>query len=875
MDNHQIIESRIGQWRRQLRKQQNLEDGVIAELEDHLRQSIDRLVQNGVPADAACTKAIEELGSPAEIDREEHTVQARYKGSYWPLITSYLLMAMRTVRRRKFISAINVLGLTLAIAVSLLLGVYAYQVITYDQFHENADDIYFLYRTRPTPEGGQLDVSDTWPPLAEEVQKAFPAVKEIARFFVAGQVLVRYERKEFRENFSFSEQGLFNMFSFPLQGGERSRVFAEPRSVVISSEMAERLFGDEDPVGKTIELQLDQPVSYEITGVFADIPFNSSFNFNMLVNLESRRQFWIENGVFGWDGSFMQSFVQLHDGQNPEDLEAQFPRIVETFITPSERGTLELLPLAEYYDFNTGQQQYGYFLGYVALGLLLIAFFNFANLNAAQSIARAKEVAVRKTFGAGSSDLVVQFIGETTLLFVLASVLGVGLAFLLLPFFVEMFGQQMSLQFIFEPLLLAVLLGGMLLLGCLAGIYPTLNLSKLKAGDVMHGQLSIRRQRFDPKNILVSCQFAIAVVLVSAVLIMYQQISFMKNADMNFDPDNVLVINARPGQGADSQQQWTALKNSLEALPGVAAVSASNSAPGRYSGNFTLVQPDDGRHRAPLDWRYARVDDRYFSTMGIELIQGRNFDPDRASDEGKVIINETALKQLGWSSVENRKLMFPDTDEGLEVIGVVEDFNFNSLANEIEPLMHVYASRNYPRFSMLLVRLHPSGVSETISKIEESWRAFDPQHPIDYTFIDQQFQTLYETEERIGSMTLYATFMAIFVAVLGILGLASFTVIQRMKEMAIRKVLGASLPQLLLLLLKQTTVLLLISLVAAIPLNYYVMSDWLEGFASRITLGPLSYLLAVLIVMAASWLVLGGYALKALKTNPARTLRNE
>ncbi|WP_416865068.1 MAG: ABC transporter permease [Imperialibacter sp.] len=875
MDNQQLIERHITQWRQQLRKQKNLEDGVIAELEDHLRQSIERLQTQGSSAEEACKKAIEELGTPADISEEEHSVQFRYNGSYWPLLGSYFLIALRNIRHRKFIASINVLGLTLGVAVSLLLGVYAYDIITYDQFHENTEDIYFLYRTRLTPEGGKMDVSDTWAPLAEEVQKAFPSVSSIGRFVFAGETTIRHGEQEYSEGVTFSEQGMFDMFSFPMLHGDKGRVFENPRSVVISSEVAKRIFGDEDPLGKTIEVAFNEPITYEVTGVLDKIPFNSSFDFDIVINLESRRQQWTELGYFGWDASFMFSFIQLRNGQNPKALVEQFPQLVEKFVTPSERGTLELMPLADYYDFNTGQQQYGYFLGYISIGLLLIAFFNFANLNAAQSLGRFKEVAVRKTFGAGGKDLVLQFTGETTFLFAVGSILGIALAFILLPYFIDLFGQQMSLAFLFEPLPLVSLLAGIIGLGLIAGIYPTLTLSKLKAGEVMHGSTSLKRSGFDPKNILVTCQFAIAVMLVSAVLIMYQQINFMKTADMNFDPDNVLIINARSGEGEENEQRWAAFRNSLEAVPGVKSVSASNSAPGRYRGSFVLVQSEDARDRAPLDWRFVGVDDKYFSTMDIEFVEGRDFDIDMRSDQRKSVINQAAMKQLGWASVEGHKLMFPDSDEGFEVIGVVKDFNFSSLANAVEPVIHVFRGRNSNRYNMLLVRLNAVGLSETMAQIEDAWKGFEANHPIDYTFVDQQFQNLYETEERIGSMTLYATFMAILVAVLGILGLASFTVAQRMKEMAIRKVLGASVKQLLMILLKQTTLLLLASLLIAVPLNYYVMNDWLEGFAFRINLGPFAYLLAAGIVMVTSWVVLGSYALKSLKTNPASTLRSE
>ncbi len=875
MDRQPEIERLIGQWRQQIRKQDFLEDGVIAELEDHLRQSIDKQMGSGASAQEAFDKAIEDLGSPYDINQEERAVQFRYSQSPWPLVESYIRIALRNIRRKKFISSINVVGLSLGVAISLLLGVYAWDIITYDQFHENTEDIYFLYRTRLTPEGGNLDVSDTYAPLADEVKKAFPQVKHVTRFAFFGRGLMRVGDQEFREEITYSDQGMFDMFSFPLAKGVASEVFKNPNSIVISEEVAQRMFGDEDPIGQTVQMDLNETLTYEVTGVLGKVPFNSSFQFDVIINVESRKAFWTERGFWGWNASFMWSFVQLEKGQDPEELVAQFPAIAEKFISESERGTLELLPLAEYFDYNTNQQTYGYLLGYIAIGLLLIAFFNFANLNAAQSLVRFKEVAVRKVFGAGRGDLVQQFIGETALLFTLSAVLGVGLGFLLLPYFIGLFEQQMSLSFLLEPLSIVMLLVAIVALGALAGLYPTLRLSKLRSGDAMHGSWSKGKRGFDPKNILVSLQFAIAIMLISAVVIMYRQISFMKTADMNFDPDNVMIIEASGGREEEGQQRLTAFRNALESLAGVEKVSATSSVPGRYRGSYVLVQSDDARDKPPLDWRFVDVDHEYFKSLDIEFVDGRDFDIDMSSDERKSVINEAAMEQLGWSSVEGRKLMFPEEDEGFDVIGVVKDFNYQSLVNRVEPVIHVFRGRTSGRYEMLAVRLTGGDISETIGQIEAAWNDFDSSRPMEYSFLDENFKTLYENEERIGEMTLYATIMAIFVAVLGILGLASFNVIERMKEMAIRKVLGASVRQLLLLLLKHTTILLTIGLVIAIPINFMVMSDWLEDFAFRISLDAWTYLLATLIVLVTAWVVLGAYSLRAVKANPAGTLRNE
>lgn len=791
------------------------------------------------------------------------------------MFRSYLKIAFRNLKRQKLIAFINILGLSLGVAVSILLGVNSYGIMTYDQFHENSDNIYYLYRTRPTPEGGQMNVPDTWAPLVEEVKKEFPGVEAATRF-AGGGTMVRYNDQEFGERIMFADQGMFEMFSFPMTTGSPETAFENPNSVVLSQEVAQRIFGNENPVGKTIQLRLGDYSDYQVTGVLGEVPYNSSFNFNMIVNLESRRQQWTEWGMFGWEGSFLLSFIQLGPDQAPEELEARFPLMVEKFVPESERGTFELLPLADYYDFNTRQQQYGFILFYIAIGIVLIAIINFTNLSAAQSLVRFKEVGVRKVFGAMKKNLVTQFIGEAVMVCTISFLLGIGLAFLLLPQFIALFGQPISLDFLFQPANIPLLLTAILMVGFLSGLYPTFILSRLQPRAIFQDSLNNGRRGFDPKSVLVVFQFAIAILLISAVGIMYQQIGYMKGANMNFDANNLIVIEAGSRGEANRLQQLQTLRNSLESMSGVESVSTSNSVPGRYSGSFMLVQSDDAREQAPLDWRFVEVDHRYFSTMDIDFTEGRDFDENLATDQGlKAVINETAKRQLGWEKVEGRRLMFPGQDRGIDVIGVVKDFNYQSLANAVQPVIHLYRGTASDRYDMLLVRLNPQTVANTMELIEQAWNEFDPNTPFNYSFLDQDFSRLYQTEERVASMISYAAVLAILVAILGILGLASFTVLQRMREVAIRKVLGASAVQILYVLFRKFTMMMLISLTLAVPLNYYFIDDWLNGFAFRVNINLLIYLGAGVLVLMATWTTLGGYAMKAVRSNPASTLRHQ
>lgn len=869
------LERLISTWKRQLRKQDYLEDGVIEELEDHLREGLERLLTDGINEEEAFEKAVSELGTPSELSSQEGAAQFKYSQSPWPLFASYFFIALRNIRKKKLISTINVLGLSIGVAVTILLGTYSWNIITYDQFHENSEDIYFLYRTRVLPEGGNLDVSDTWPPMAEEIQNAFPTVQSIARFVFWGDTRIKYGDKELTRELSMAEQSTFDVFTFPLIQGNQEHVFDNSNSIVITQEVAKALFGDEDPMGKTVEIMMGESTPFEVTGVFEKIPFNSSIEFEVLVNMDFRKTAWKEAGYWTWNASFMWSFVRLEPGETEANLEAQFPPLVEKFVLPSERGTFELLPIANYYDFNTQQQEYGYLLGYIAIGLLLIAFFNFTNLNAAQSLTRNKEVSLRRVFGAGKNNLIQQLIGETVFLFLFSALIGIGLAFLLLPYFIDLFEQQMSLNFMFDPLIALVILLFFLTLGLLAGAYPTIRLSKLKAGDAIRGNRSGTRRGFDPKNILVTIQFSIAIILLSAVTIMYQQIDFMKTTGKHFNPDNLLTIQAAQGGGEDSPQRLESFQNAVASITGVESVSATGSVPGRYWPSYVLILSADARNKPPFDWLFSSVDANYFPTLETEFVEGRNFDPSLGSEEGKVIINEAAYEQLGWTSLEGKKLTFPDSEIEMEVVGVVKDFNFESLTERVAPVVHRYRGRASDRYGMLMVRLNGGSIRETLGQIEEAWANYETNQPFEYNFIDESFAEAYENEERISTMTGYSAMIAIAVAILGILGLASFTVIERMKEMAIRKVLGASIQQLLFILLKQTTLLMLIGLAVAVPINYYFMEDWLADFPFRIELNFLVYVLATVIVMASSWLVLGSYTLKMVKANPSQTLRDE
>lgn len=787
------------------------------------------------------------------------------------MLKNYLKIAFRNILKHKAYSFINILGLAGSIAITILILFYAKSVLTYDQFHEDSDQIYFMYRDRAT-ENGRMDVFDTWYPLVDAAKEEFPSIIEGTRMVTIGNTWVELADQRFEQELTYADSNFFEVFSFPVIEGDAKTSLDDPNAVVISKQVAEKFFGDESPIGKTLTFGFS--TERTVTAVLGEIPSNSSYTFECIAPLTNNMvSGWMGDNL--WGGSFCDSFIKLRADTDVDALKSQLNVLMEKYVSEQERGNFLILPIKEFYDKMTGQAKYADIMLLVALGILLIAIINFTNLATAQSLLRTKEVGVRKVLGANRKRLISQFMGESMIMSLIALVLGGLLAELFLPKFNELIG--MELDIIYTPINLTVIIGLGLLVGFISGSYPALFISKLQANNILKGQKLSGKMSL--RNVLVSLQFVLAITLMSSVGIIMQQIEFMKSHDLNFDQDNVMVIPLSLRDFEDPQAalpRVVSFRNELKNIAGVEKVTGSSSVPGNYRRSFTLFLPKGKEDMPPLDWQVAVIDHEFFETYGVKMIEGRSYIQGSQSDYDRgVILNETALKQIGWESSEGKQLLFPRSRQELDIIGVVEDFNVQSLREPVQPLVHYYGGDSARSYRFISVKLNPESRESALASIANTWDKMDFGQTYEYYFPTERFQDLYETEESIASVLTYAMGFAIIIACLGLYALASFSVMLKTKEIAIRKVLGASIAKIISSFSRKYMVLVLIAALPAVGLSWYAMKNWLQDFAYRIDIGPAVYVIAIFGAVTIAFMTVAYHALKAGFTNPVDSLKEE
>ncbi len=537
------------------------------------------------------------------------------------MLKNYLKIAFRNLMAHKGNAFINIGGLSIGIAASLLMLLYVYDVLTYDHFHQNADHIYLLYRTRPLPQRGNVPIRETWMPLLPEIKRTYPGIVDGLRFVSVGS-WIRYKDKRFRENYYAVDSSLFTMFSFPLRLRNPATVLADPYSVVVSEKIARKYFGDEDPIGKVLRIGARQ--DYNVTGILGDIPANSSYTFDLVVPLEGMD--FYQNAATDWASSYLDTYVQLADGVNPRDLEAQFAPFVKQHIQPEEQGELLLLPLQEVQHRFSNTIKYASILLAIAIIVLLIASINFTNLTTARSMLRSREIGVRKVLGANRNRVVRQFLSESLLVSFIALLFGSLMAVELLPYFNQFVGMQLALKQFLEPAVFTGLLALGIVVGLLSGSYPALFLSKFQPTSILKRGLQSKPGGMHLRTTLVVVQFVLSVMLLIGIGVIYQQVQYLKSQNLRFDEHQVVVVSLGSG---DFENQETALaqievfKNAVAGLSDVETVAASQAIPGRYDVWYTDVYPEGWE--SPLVWRRTFVDDQYFKVYGIEFTTKMQF----------------------------------------------------------------------------------------------------------------------------------------------------------------------------------------------------------------------------------------------------------
>lgn len=802
------------------------------------------------------------------------------------MLNNYLKIARRNLIKHKGYTAINIAGLAVGMACCYLILLYVRNELSYDRFHEKAERIYRVLATFEQNGQKSAPLTVTSAPIAPALQQEYPEVITAVRLReTARRVLVaQHEKKFYEEKFYFADAQLFELFDFPLQQGDPRTALQDPHAIIISPEAAEKYFGNENPMGKTLTAELGNR-EFKVTGVLAKIPSNSHLQPNFIVPFENGAGTNLNN----WWGFSYYAYLLLPENVPAAELEKKFPDFIHKHYANTPAGypklALQLQPLTDIHlhsNFDDragelGSMTYLYLFSALAFFVLIIACINFMNLATARSQQRAKEVGVRKLVGVQRSMLIMQFLSESLLLAFLALIVAAGLVEFFLPFFNQLSGKALEVNYFQEGFVAAGFIAIALLVGILAGSYPAFFLSRFQPVEVLKGKFSRHLGGARLRQALVVAQFAISIVLIAGTLIIHNQLEFMRNKKLGFDKEQVVVV---PLTGREAGRKWPALKTELLRHPEISSVTASSSMPADEGWWQTGARVESANAEEEQVVYTFQIDYDFVKTLGIDVAAGRDFSPAFASDSSAAfIVNEAAVKKFGWGTAEaalGKKFSWlgegPDIAKTGTVIGVTKDFHFRGLHEQIAPA--VFHLMPY-RMDFLALRILPQQAPRALEILKQAWLEFDPAHPLEYSFLDDKVDSIYQSEETLRRIMGLFSSLAIFVAGLGLLGLASFTTEQRTKEIGVRKVLGASVPGVVLLLSKDFAKLVLIAFLIATPIAYLAMRKWLEDFAYRTDIGLQVFLLSGVLAVIIAFLTVSYQAIKAALANPVEALRYE
>ena len=798
------------------------------------------------------------------------------------MFKNYLKVALRTLKRYKAYSFINIAGLAIGLACCLLILLYVQYEHSFDRYHENADQIYRVVEELDFF-GNKSHMAITPAPFAPAMKNELPEVRDAVRFmkgnFSEGKVLVTYGADNYYEDkWYFADHSVFEVFTFPLIKGDPKSALKEPFTVVISEEKARKYFGDKDPVGKTLTLNdRYSQLNFTVRGVLREIPKNSHFRFDFIASfatMEERFPEWVQN----WFNHMYYTYLLLDENSGPEALERKFPDFITKHAGKQAGAALKphLQPLTSIHLHShldmeieaNNDALYVYIFAAVALFILMIACINFMNLATARSAYRTREIGIRKIVGARRYQLVRQFLGESVLFSSIALPLAVVMMELLLPAFCAFTDRELGFDYLNNWPVLFILIGIALVVGMVSGIYPALFLSAFEPIRALKGKSRSGSRGSSLRKGLIVFQFAVSIILIIATGIIFSQVSYIRTTNLGFNKDQVMVLNIKD---KELRTRYEALKAELSKNPSVLNVTASSGIPGRVAHHwyFSTEGLQEKKDR-PSMW-VLMVDHDFIKTLGMEIVDGRDFSRSFTTDEKEaIILNESAVKKYGWGSPLGRNIKTENKDG--YVVGVMKDFHFKSFYQQIEPVM-IYISPRY--FEFMSIRVAADNIPETMAFIKKAWKELAPNHPLDYFFLDDDFDKVYRQEERTGQIFGYFSILAIFVACLGLFGLAAFTAEQRTKEIGIRKVLGATTSNIVALLNKEFIKWVLVANLIAWPMAYYVMSRWLQSFAYRTSVGPGIFVFSAAAALLIAILTVSSHAIKAAVANPVKTLRYE
>jgi putative ABC transport system permease protein len=785
---------------------------------------------------------------------------------------NYFKSTLRNITKQKWYSLITLAGLTIGITCFILISQYVRYEFSYDRFHKNAENTYrVLVDTRETYMG-KSQVTVTPGPLATAMQEEFPEVLKATKLKADG-VVMKYKENRLAENrIYYTDNAFLEIFDFPLLIGNPETALIEPYCLLITEDMVEKYFGRENPVEKIINIDKK---NYQITGVLANIPGNTHFRFDFLASFSSLVDHHGKERTYRWNSWSYQTYVLLHEQTAPLSLEEKLPAFLKKNYSEDATQTLRLQPVADIHFYTKANFELEsnadirniYLLSAIGIFILLIACFNYMNLSTARATTRAKEIGMRKVIGASRIQIIKQFLGESVLFSLIALIFSLFLVKLILPSFRIFMDRKLETGFIQDWSFMLSMIGMAILIGLLSGSYPSLVLSSFQPTTVLKSaRIKSSKKSSHFRNLLVVSQFAISVALVFCTIVVYRQLHFMRNKDLGFVKDYVVAVPG-PAKGIET------LKNELRQNAQVLDITFSDDLPhdipdasfGKWDGH----NPEE-RLIVYRNW----IDSNFLSFYGIPIILGRGFSEEYDDKEGEVyILNEAAVKAIGWENPIGKRFWFSEEDEGMGiVVGVVKDFHFAPLHLDIEPLA---LTPELERVDWLSIKISHQNIPETLAFIEKTWKIHSPEGTFSYSFLDDRLDRMYRTEEKLGKTLTSYTFIALFIACLGLFGLASFMTGQRTKEIGIRKVLGATEWNISILTTKKFIALVLVADAIAWPIAYFAMQKWLQNFAYKTSLGLWIFALSAGLSLAIAFLTVGYQSIKAALANPADSLRYE
>ncbi|MEO6327896.1 MAG: ABC transporter permease [Ginsengibacter sp.] len=797
------------------------------------------------------------------------------------MIKNLLLIAIRNFKKDKWYSLLNILGLTIGITFSLFLIFYITDELSYDRYNEKADRIFRIV-TYIQEKDKNTDWAITQMPLGPTLKKDYPEVEEMVRLQSRERTLFKNGENNFYETkIYYADSTLFKVFSHKFFEGSAATALNGPNSIVITKSLAEKYFGkNTSAVGKTLRTVYDV---YKVSAVIADVPKNSHIRYDMLISMSSLLKGPNQDQQFNWGNFNNYTYVLLKPGTGATAFNKKLAPMYDKYMAPifakfNVKMHYDVQPITaihlhsklEQEPEELGSMSYIWIFSAVAFFMLLIACINYMNLTTARSARRAKEIGIRKVTGSTKTQLVLQFLSESLLTAFVAVLLSVLLILLLLPFFNSVSGKVFTLLTVLQPSNILILLGIVLFTGLVGGSYPAFYLSSFTPVSVLKGSLSKASGNVNLRRTLVVLQFSISMIMLICTWVVYSQLSYLQKKDVGFNKDQVMTVTINTGQ--DERPKISSMNNEFRSLSGIKAVGTGNSYPGspNLSLNLFHVQTNTGYVDKAVEC-YA-VDEHYLGALNIPVVKGRNF-LNLADTLHSIMVNESMVKHFKWDNAIGKRVKFPgDTSSNyLEVVGVVKDFNQKSLYNPIAPLLLFYG----PNSNIIQIKMNTSNISSTIAKVESSWKKYFPQLPFEYKFLDQDFNSQYAADQKRGKIFAAFSILTIIITCLGLLGLTAFTTQQRQKEISIRRVMGASIIQVVTMITKNYLWLALISAAIAFPVAWYFMSKWLKIFPYNTGLSVIPFLISAFVIIVTASATTMFYSAKAALTNPATSLRTE